>query len=154
MSLTLDETLDVLNRFRHRDSPRWHIIPGLRKTYLRQDNSVAPGAWLTPFEAEAIAERYLRDERLSAEPEDSVSELLIFLCRGGGVELLGVRPAHGDRGDMIPMIAGDERKADELREIAREQMRRGIWSDFRLCRFVNEGTVEVIGRDWKLMEEG
>jgi hypothetical protein len=144
MAMSLEETIQTLNRFRHRDSSRWHVVPNLRKPYLRESPSVTPAAWLTPFEAEAIAEKYLRDERGQSEPEDAVTELLVFLCRGGGVELPGVRPSRGDRGDMIPMLAGDERRVAELREVAREQVRAGIMSAYRLCRFVNAETVEVI----------
>lgn len=149
MSLTLARALEVLNRRRHRDSDAWVVVPHLRMTRVAPGQDAISFSWLTEFEAVAIAERYLREE---AQGEDTIDELLIFLCRGGGVELLGGRLSRGDRGDMIPMLAGDEHRVAELREAAREQMRRGIMSDFRLCRFVNVETLEVIGRDWKVVE--
>jgi hypothetical protein len=147
MNIDIEQALELLNRHRHRDSDQWHRVPGLRKPHVRRDASASSASWLSEFEAVAIAERYLREQQPTAD--DSIDELKIFLCRGGGVELLGVRPEHGDRGAMMPMIAGDEQRVAELREIARAQMRQGIMSDFRLCRFVNVETVEVIGRDWR-----
>lgn len=93
-----------------------------------------------------------------AEPEaprpesadDDILELKIFLCRGGGVELIGVYQEHGERGPLQLMIAGDDERIAKLREVARGQMRAGVMSDFRLCRFLNVETLEVIGRNWEV----
>jgi hypothetical protein len=142
MNLTLEQALKILNRNRHRDSGGWHVVPGLRKPQVRRDASASSASWLTEFEAVALAEQYLRAEQIGDDTDDSIKELYIFLCRGGGVELLGVRPEHGDRGAMMPMIAGDEQRLAELREIARAQIDYGF--TFRLCRFVNVETLEVL----------
>ncbi len=150
MALTIERTIEILNRRRHRGSGEWRVVSNLRMVRLSPGFGVTSHEWLTEFEASAIAEAYLLAEQ--EKSNDSVNEFYVFLCRGGGVELVAGRPSRGDRGDMLPMIAGDEGAVAELREVARAQMAGGYWSDMRLCRFVNAGTVEVIGRDWELAE--
>ena len=56
--MTLEEAVQILNDCRHRDCSEWHISPGDR------DDGLVFGKdqydWLSPFEAIAIAEKYVR----------------------------------------------------------------------------------------------
>lgn len=59
--MKLEEALEVLNRHRHRDSDRWHVVRGLRTTNVARARDTPSPAWLSEFEAIAIAERYARE---------------------------------------------------------------------------------------------
>ena len=60
--MTLEKALEVLNLHRHRGSDRWHVVKGLRTVNVRPTADTPSPAWLSEFEAIAIAEKYEREE--------------------------------------------------------------------------------------------
>lgn len=64
--MLLDEALIVLNKNRHRGSDRWHVVRGLRHVQVASHDDTPSPAWLSEFEAIAIAEKYTRHSESSA----------------------------------------------------------------------------------------
>lgn len=60
--MSLERALEVLNAKRHRGSDHWQVVKGMRTACVRQNAEVGSPAWITEFEAVAIAEKYEREE--------------------------------------------------------------------------------------------
>lgn len=73
--MTIEEALVVLNQQRHRGSDRWHVVGGLRYTRVRPFDDSSSAAWLTDFEAIAIAEKY-------APHHDRLTEAVRMVAEG------------------------------------------------------------------------
>jgi len=59
--MNLEEALEVLSRHRHRGSDRWQVVRGLRTVNVAPSHDTPSPAWLSEFEAVAIAEKYERE---------------------------------------------------------------------------------------------
>lgn len=72
--MTLPAAIAVLNQRRHNDREDWIIYKATIPPGHVVTNRDKPEYWLTPWEAIACAERYLRETAAAAETSDGPAE--------------------------------------------------------------------------------